>query len=276
MYTMSRLIKLFILSVVLISICYGLFVVIRRPSNDRNWNTDQATLPTITIDGDMVNIQNIRNFTYRSTTDYTPSYYDATYNISDITRVWFAVEPFLQTKIGAAHTLVSFEFSDGRYLAISVEIRKEAGESFSPLKGMLRNYELMYVIADERDVLGLRAIHRKDDVFLYPVKTTPEHAQQLFVSMLTYAQQLEQHPEMYHTVTNNCTTNLAGHVNKLFPNRIPWSFSFLLPAHADETLLSLRLIDDVGTIEELRAKYHINKRAEQYQNDPVFSQHIRL
>lgn len=256
-------------------IAHGILSIVRRPSNDRNWNTDQAILPTITINGDAVHIQNIRNFTYRSTTDYTPNYYDATYNISDITRVWFAVEPFLQTKIGAAHTLVSFEFSDGRYLAISVEIRKEVGESFSPLKGVLRNYELMYVIADERDVLGLRSLHRKDDVYLYPIKTTPERAQQLFVSMLTRAQTLQETPEMYNTVTNNCTTNIASHVNELFPERIPWDSSFLLPKSADEYALSIGLLDTDLPIEEAREKYHINKRAMQFETDPLFSQKIR-
>ncbi len=256
-------------------IAYLILIAVRRPSNDHNWNTDQAILPTITIDGDTVDIQNIRNFTYRSITDYTPDYYDATYNISDITRIWFAVEPFLKTKIGAAHTLVSFEFNDGRYLAISVEIRKEVGESFSPLKGILRNYELMYVIADERDVLGLRAIHRKDDVFLYPIKTTPEHAQQLFVSMLTRAQQLQQHPEMYNTATNNCTTNIAAHVNELFPNRIPWDSTFLLPETADEYALSIGLLDTDLPIEKAREKYHINERAIQFENNSDFSKKIR-
>ncbi len=265
-------IGLFIISIL---IAYTLLVIVRRPSNDRNWNTDQAILPIITIDGDTVDIKNIRNFTYQSTTEYTPNYYDATYNISDITRVWFAVEPFLQNKIGAAHTLVSFEFRDGRYLAISVEIRKEVGELFSPLKGILRNYELMYVIADERDVLGLRAIHRKDDVYLYPIKTTPERAQRLFVSMLTRAQQLQQYPEIYNTIANNCTTNIAAHVNELFPERIPWDNSFLLPKSADEYALSIGLLDTDLPIEKARKKYHINERAMQFETDPLFSQKIR-
>ncbi len=256
-------------------IAYVILLIVRHPSNDRNWNTDQAILPTITIEGDTVDIQNIRNFIYRSTADYTPNYYDATYNISDITRVWFAVEPFLQTKIGAAHTLVSFEFSDGRYLAISVEIRKEVGESFSPFKGMLRNYELMYVIAEERDALGLRAIHRKDDVYLYPINTTPERAQQLFVSMVTRAQQLQQDPEMYNTITNNCTTNIVKHVNTLFPDRITWNKSFLLPKSADEYALSIGLLDTDLPIEQAREKYHINERAKQFETDPLFSQKIR-
>ncbi len=272
---MKKIIVWIGLIIIGILIAYTILIIVRHPSNDRNWNIDQAILPTVTIDDDTVNIQNIRNFTYRSTTDYTPNYYDAIYNISDITRVWFAVEPFLQTKIGAAHTLVSFEFNDGRYLAVSVEIRKEKGESFSPFKGMLRNYELMYVIADERDVLGLRALHRKDDVYLYPIKTTPERAQQLFVSMLTRAQMLQETPEMYNTMTNNCTTNIASHVNELFPERIPWDSSFLLPKSADEYALSIGLIDTNLPIEEAREKYKINERAKQFETAPLFSQKIR-
>lgn len=140
---------------------------------------------------------------------------------------------------------------------------------------MLRNYELMYVIADERDVLGLRAIHRKDDVYLYPVNTTPERAQQFFVSMLTRAQQLQQHPEMYNTATNNCTTNIAAHVNTLFPDRIKWNRSFLLPKSADEYALNIGLLDTDLPIEQAREKYHINERAVQFENQVDFSKKIR-
>lgn len=272
---MLKNIKFIALFIILILFCYFIFVLATPPTNNRNWNMDQAILPIISINKDTVEIKNIRNFKYQSIADYTPNYYDATYKISDVNRIWFVVEPFLKDKIGAAHTLVSFEFSDGRYLAISIEIRKEVGESFSPIKGLLRNYELMYVIADERDVLGLRAIHRQDDVYLYPIKTTPERAQKLFISMLERAQKLQKKPEMYNTITNNCTTNLANHTNSLFPKRIPWNLTFLLPKKADEYALSLGLLDTDLIIEEARTKYHINERAKKFERDDSFSYMIR-
>ncbi len=245
-----------------------------KPSNDRIWNEDQALLPIILKDGDEISIRNIRNFTYETDTKFTPGYYDATYSLKELETVDFLVEPFNGVH-GAAHTLVSFGFKDGRHLAISIEIRKEKGESFSPWKGMAKNYELMYVIADERDVIKLRSNYRHDQVYLYPIKTTPDKAKALFESMLARSEKLRRLPEFYHTILSNCTTNLAKHVNEITPSRIPWTFSQVLPATADQTLYDLGLINTDLTFAEARTKYHINERAEKYANDPDFSHKIR-
>ena len=110
-----------------------------------------------------MHVRNIRNTTYRSTTDYTPAYYDKTFDLDKLTSVWYIVEPFSNWK-GAAHTFLSFGFEDDEYLAISVEIRKEEGEGFSAFKGLFKQYEVIYVIADERDVITVRTNHRRDDV----------------------------------------------------------------------------------------------------------------
>lgn len=245
-----------------------------KPSNDRDWNQDQAVLPIINKDGDEISIKNIRNFTYETDTTFTPGYYDATYNLNEIKSVDFLVEPFNGVH-GAAHTLVSFGFNDGRHLAISIEIRKEKGESFSPWKGMFKEYELMYVIADERDVIKLRSNYRHDQVYLYPIKTTPAKARALFESMIARSEKLRRLPEFYHTILSNCTTNLATHVNEITPALIPWTFSQVLPATADQTLYDLGLINTDLPFEEARTKYHINERAEKYADDPDFSQRIR-
>lgn len=129
-----------------------------RPANDRHWSSDQQILPRATVAGNLVTIRNVRNFEYRSEADYTPRYETRTYDLDKLDSVWFIVERF-PGKPGVAHTLLSYGFGD-EYVAISVEIRKEAGESYSPWKGLLRQYELMYVVADERDVVGLRTNHR--------------------------------------------------------------------------------------------------------------------
>lgn len=242
--------------------------------NDRDWNADQAILPEISRSGDLVTIKNIRNFSYQTDTTFTPAYYDATYNITELQTVDFIVEPFAGVQ-GAAHTFVTFGFADGRHLAISVEIRKEKGEHFSPWKGMLRQYEIMYVIADERDVIKLRSNYRHDQVFLYPIKTTPEKAQALFESMLARAQKTAVEPEFYHTILSNCTTNIADHVNAISPARIPWTWTQLLPADADKTIYDLGLINTDLPFEQARDRFNINERAAKYADAPDFSQKIR-
>jgi hypothetical protein len=188
--------------------------------------------------------------------------------------VWFAVEPFSGFR-GPAHTFVSFGFSDGQYVAISVEIRKEEGESFSPLRGLLRNYELMYVVGDERDLVKLRSNFRRDDVYLYRTTATPEKGRQMFVSMLRRANELAEQPEFYNTLTSTCTTNIVRHVNEIAPKRVPFSYKVLLPAYADELAYKVGLLDTTIPFDSLRARAHINPRAARYADSPEFSRLIR-
>lgn len=252
---------------------FGLWYFSKTPSNDRSWALDQQVLPHAEFSGDEVTVFNIRNFTYQSVSEYTPNYYDRTFNLNDIQSVDYIVEPF--GSIGAAHTFVSFGFSSGDHLAISVEIRKEIGESFSAIKGLLRNYELMYVIADEQDVVKLRTNYRKDDVYLYPVETTRENMQRLFLDMLSRANSLKAQPEFYNTLTNTCTTNIADHINDITPSRVPWDLRLLFPKNSDELAYELGLIDNSIPLEELRKQHQINGKAEQYADSPDFSKLIR-
>jgi hypothetical protein len=252
----------------------GVFAATVRPSNDRNWSPDQAQLSTARFRGDTVDVQNVRNAHYRSTTDYDVRWEDRSYDLSRLESVWFMVEPFSGWR-GPAHTLLSFGFSDGVFVAISVEVRKEMGESFSPLKGLLRRYELQYVVADERDLIGLRANHRRDSVYLYPVRTTPERMRELLVSMLERANTLAAAPEFYNTLTSTCTTNIVRHINVIAPGRVPRSFKVLLPAHADDLAYDIGLIDTELPRERFRAAHLINAQAEQYADSAGFSRGIR-
>ena len=245
------------------------------PSNDRDWSPDQARLPQAAFDGRMVYIDNIRDFTYRSTEDYTPAWSDAAYDLDKLRTLWFVVEPFGAGK-GAAHTFLSFGFSDGNYLCVSVEIRKEKGESFSPFLGLLRKYELMYVVGTERDLIGLRAAHRKDQVILYPIKAPREKIEALFVSMLKRANDLAGHPEFYNTLTNTCTTNLVRHLNEVAEKPIsPWRISVLLPGSSDKLAYDLGLIATNLPFDQAKQKFNITDRARQYAESVKFSQRIR-
>lgn len=271
----GKFFKILLILIICISISYFVFSLIVRPSVNRDWNIDQKVMPEVTFNDDIISIKNIRNIKYRSTTDYDVRYYDKTFDLNKLNSVWYMVEPFTGHGAGAAHTLLSFGFENGDYVSISVEIRKEKGESFGAVKGILRQYELMYVIADENDVIKLRSNFRKDEVFLYPVKTSRENMRKLFVSMLNRSNKLAKEPEFYNTLTSTCTTNIVSHINEIVPGRIPFSFKVLMPAYSDELAYRLGLIDNTIPFEQLRNKYHINERAMKYADDPMFSKKIR-
>lgn len=250
-------------------------VVLRRhPSNDRNWSADQRELATARFAGDSVFVHNVRNVHYRTMHDFDVRYEDRAYDLRRLQSVWFIVEPFSGMK-GPAHTFVSYGFDDGQYVAISVEIRKEVGESFSPWRGASRSYELTYVVGDERDLIGLRANFRHDSVYLYRTTATPSKARQMFVSMLSRADTLAARPEFYNTLTSTCTTNIVRHVNEISPKRVPFSFKTLLPAYADELAYRVGLLDTTVAFETLRARAKINARAAAYADSAGFSRLIR-
>ena len=262
------------ISFVSLALLYALLCVIVRPSSTRNWNLDQKVPVGVTVSSTTISLKNIRNVSYTTTSDYAPAYYDKEFRRGSVKKVWFVVEPFSQR--GLAHTFLSFEFDNGEFLSISVEIRKEVGESFHPIKGLLRRYELMYVVADERDVINLRANYRNDKVYLYPAKISTGKANELFESMLTRAQKLETNPEFYNTLTNTCTTNIVKHINSLSDGAIPFDMRILFPEDSDYYAYELGLIDTTLPKDKIRAAYFINPLAEKAKDDPQFSRIIRM
>ena len=253
---------------------YLLVVLLLHPSNERDWSLDQQRLASAEFSGDSVLVRNVRNAYYRSTTDFDVHWEDRSYDLRQLESVWYVVEPFATWR-GPAHTFLSFGFDNGEYVAISVEIRKERGESFSPLRGLLRQYELTYIVGDERDLIGLRANHRHDDVHLYPMHATRQAARALFVSMLERANALAAKPEFYNTLTSTCTSNIVDHVSLITPEPIPFSYKILLPAYSDDLAFDLGLIDTDLPREEFRAAFRINDLALAHADSVDFSAAIR-
>jgi hypothetical protein len=249
-----------------------------RPSNARTWARDQTRLASATFEGDLVHVKDIRNFHYRSTTDYDPAWYDKTFDLRKLESLWFLVEPFDEGK-GAAHTLMSFGFAGPagpEYLAVSVEIRKEVGEEFSVVKGILRQYELMYVVGDERDLIQLRSNYRKDDVYLYPIRAPKERIRAMLAGMLERANRLREEPEFYNTLTNTCTTNIVRHVEEVAPGRVPrFRREVILPGYSDRLAYDLGLLDTDLPFEKARERFKINERALRAEASPDFSVKIR-
>lgn len=245
----------------------------RSPSNDRDWVVDQSVLPFAEFHGESVTVRNVRNFRYASTTDFTPGWYDRTFDLGDVVSVDFIVEPF--GSVGAAHTFLSFGLADGARIAISAEIRREKGEEFNPLLGVLNRYEIMYVVADERDVVLLRAVHRGHAVYAYPTTATAAQARALLTGMLHRANALAREPEFYNTVTNNCAVTIARHVNDLYPDRVSWNWRLLFPGQSDAYAYELGLIDNALPLDEARRKYRLPEGIGRYADDADFSSEIR-
>ena len=244
------------------------------PSNSRNWSADQAVLPYAEFDGPRVQLHNIRNCSYRTTDDFTVSYYDKTFDLEKLNRVDFIMVPFSELPEGA-HTMLSFGFNDDDYLGISVEVRREKGETYSITKSLANGFELMYVIADERDLIALRTNQRLDDVYLYRANATPEQARALLVDMLERANQLRNQPEYYHLITNNCTTNIMRHINRISPGRVPYNYEVLFSGYSDRLAYRLGLIGDGQSFERAKLAARVNKLAYVHRESPDFSKNIR-
>jgi hypothetical protein len=245
-----------------------------RPSNARTWRPEQSVLVRAVFEGHRVTIHDIRDFAWNSLDRYRPGYYDATFDLDSIESVWFVLTPLSANWRGPAHSFLSFGFAGSRFVAISVEARKEPDETYSALRGLLRGYELMYVVGDERDLIGLR-VALGEDVFVYPIRASREKVRQLFVEMLERANELRERPEFYNTFTSNCTTNIVRHVNRIAPREIPYGPRILLPGYSDALALDLGLLDTDLPLDEARRRFRVNERAERYAGRPEFSARIR-
>jgi hypothetical protein len=247
-----------------------------EPTNERDWQPDVAVLPYATISGDRVTLHNIRNFDYRSETDYTVAYYDKTFDLQQLQSVDIVTSYWMGPDI--AHVFVSFGFAGDDYVAVSIEVRKSKGKEYSTLKGFFRQYELIYVVADERDVIRLRTNYRRnppEDVYVYRVKGSLEAGRRLFMQYVERLNALRAQPEFYNTLTTNCTTNIwmNAHVN---PDRPPLSWKILASGHVPEYLYEERRLEDMGlSFPELQRRAHVNARAQSADSAPDFSRRIR-
>jgi hypothetical protein len=246
-----------------------------HPSHDRLWAEDQSVLPSVEFAGPEVTVHGVRNFQWAGESTYTARWEERRYDLNQVATAWYVLVPFAKAWRGPAHAFVSFGFDDGRYLAISIEARREREEHYGLLKGLLRQFELLYVVGDEHDLIGRRALYDGSEVFLYPVRASREAVRTVFRAMLERANAIHERPEFYNTITNNCTSNLIRHVNQLVPGRIPSSWRAVLPGYSDEVVHRLGLIDSTGTIDAIRARYRINDRARAAWDAPDFSARIR-
>jgi hypothetical protein len=220
-------------------------------------------------------VHNIRNFNYRSETDFTPAYYTKTYDLSKLDSVDLFAIYWMGPAI--AHTIISFGFADQDYLAVSIEARKEKGEAYSTIKGFFRQYEQIYIAADERDVIRLRSNYRNDppeDVYRYRLQSSPELARQFFLDYLQTINELRDRPQFYNTLTANCT-NLIWHHARVSPERIPFSWKLLASGYTPEYLYDMGRLDTSTSFAELTRSAYVNPVAQELGDVVDFSRRIR-
>ncbi len=243
-----------------------------EPRNDRPWQQDVSRLAEAEIDGDLITLRNVRNFDYQSETDYVARWEERTYDLSRLA----GVDMFLcyWGSPSIAHTIVSWRFSGAPPLAISIETRKEVGESYSTIRGFFRQYELHYVVADERDVIRLRTNCRGEDVYLYRLDVPLETARQILVDYLETIDDMRRNPRWYNALTHNCTTVIRHHAMKVAAHK-PWNWRILLNGHLDELGYMRGTVDTSLPFPELRRRSRIVAAARAAGAAADFSARIR-
>lgn len=256
----------------------GLFLVVLiwfisiRPSHDRPWRREVTVMPRAIIDGDHVRLTGVRNFEYRSRDDFTEHYEEREVSISHLTSIDFFVSYW---KIGpVGHTFLSFNFDNAPPVCISIETRPEVGEGFAPIASMFKQFELIYVVGDEHDLVGVRVNHRGEETFMYPIRTSQAGAQRLFRVYLDRINELADRPEFYNLLSNSCTINIVRYAN--VAGRVGrFETDQLLNGFIDRYLYRSGRIDTTLPFDELRRLSHINQAVRTAADAPDFSEQIR-
>ena len=248
-----------------------------RPSNDRDWQPDVLRLPSAEVQGNKLIVHNLRNADYRTETDYTVRYEDRAYDLSKLRGLDLFMIYWGSPAI--AHTILSWQFDGSPPLAISVETRKQNGEEYSTVGGFFKQYEIIYVVADERDVIRLRTNYRNDgageEVYLYRLKTPIPEARGLLLEYVRSMNELVDHPQFYNALTHNCTTSIRRLVTHANPNAPPFDWRFIANGYGDELMYERGNVETRIPFAELKARGRVNAKAKAADHDPLFSLRIR-
>jgi hypothetical protein len=242
------------------------------PSNDRIWADDVARMTTGTVEGNRVALRNVRNFDWRSNTDYTPRWETREYDLHRLESVDMIMSYWTGPAI--AHMLISFGFDDGEHVVFSVEIRRERIEIFSEIGGFFKEFELSIIAADERDVIRLRTNVRGEDTYLYRVRMPVSAMRSLFLGYVEEANTLARVPRFYNTITVNCTT-LVYQMMQRIVGYLPLSYRLILSGYLPKYVYNVGGLDQRYSLQELRARGRISERAREADRSDDFSADIR-
>jgi hypothetical protein len=253
--------------------------VVMQPSHDRNWESGLAKLPHIEVKNDIVKITDLRDYEYLPGRFVSERYAERTVDISKLQKVWFVVEPFEGIPLikfgGIAHTYFVFDFADEKPIVISVEARREKGEKFGLVSGMLNQFELMYVWGTEEDLTFRRVLIEDNNLSMYPLMISRESGQRLFLQLAKTTKELETTPRFYNSLTSNCTNELAKNANKSKPGTIPYNYVWFFPGFSGQLLYDLKLIPHDKPFEEITQRYAISDFVRKHYDKADFSTLLR-
>jgi Domain of unknown function (DUF4105) len=257
-------------------LCVGIIVAWLqiKPSHDRDWVASVAKLPSVTFEGDQAKVRNIRNFDYKTEKDFSVRYYDKTFDLNKLESIDYILV-YWDGNEAVAHAILSFGFSDGEYLSVSVETRVERGEPQSGLRGLFKQYETIYILGDEKDLLRLRTNYRKEDVFLYPTTTDPQIVRKMFNAIMERVNQIASKPEFYNTLSHSCFTSLASDFEKIIARRSFFDFRRIANGYSDEMLFENGWIDSKLSFEDTKRLHYVNQYVTADVDDENYSIKIR-
>ena len=240
-------------------------------SNDKNWAADVAHGITGSVDDDRLSVRNVRNFSWHTETDYIERWEQRTYDLSQLR----SLDLFLVYWMGPsiAHTIMSFGFDDGRYLDFSIELRRTQNDQYSAVAGFFKTHELVFIGADERDLMSLRKI-RNEQIRLYRLRTPPERARALLVEYIGQANDLVVNPKFYNILTTNCTTAIFD-MMRAVTSSVPFDWRIILTGYLPGYLYEHGAVDTRIPLEELRERANVTARVDGNLNDVEFSSRIR-
>jgi hypothetical protein len=244
-----------------------------NPPANADWQGDVAQLATAEIDGDVITFRNVRDFQYRGETDYTPRWTTRQVRLSSLTGVDIAINYWGSPWM--AHPIVNFHFADAPPLAFSIETRKRDGQSYSAIGGLYRQFPLICIVAEEQDILALRAVYRKgEDVYLYRTTLPARHARSRLLDYVNTINELAHRPRWYNAITTNCTTAIRSQDHD--GDRIPWDWRILVNGKGDEMMFEIGKFQTGGlNFAQLKQRAHANAAIIAAHGKPDFSTRIR-
>ncbi|MFP6872078.1 MAG: DUF4105 domain-containing protein [Verrucomicrobiales bacterium] len=272
----GRLRNVAVVCVAIVMLWMLLAYAFTKPRGDLEWEVHCSRSPAVRVleGGGRVEIHNVRQFKWHGSGDFDPSWTFQTYYMDQLQSLDLVVEPLGASEY-FAHTMLSFGFGAERRVVISIEVRREKGESFGILPGFYRQFELFYQINSERDAFTLRATRPDVDLYVFPVKAEAEFIRSLFLDMVREANQLNHHPQFYHSLRANCTTKLFDHVNMEIGSPIGYRREILLPAQAGKLLHELGWMDTDLGYQQAKERFRLGDKVKEFAEHPEFSRKIR-
>ena len=268
---------LIILCIFLVSLPISMWyikVAPRKPTNEGDWVSDNAKTASVTVDGRILKIKNVRDFTWRTSKDHDVKWKEETYNLDDLIGLYYIVEHIHKFR-ALAHTMVTFEFTNERFLTCSFEVRRKKGQRFHPWTGLWRSFTLIQIWATEHDLLWLRTNLRKNETYLFPCATLPEKRESMLLQLCNRSNQLAEKPEFYHTLAKSCTTSLIREANIVTPGKIPFSMGEIMPGYSVKPAIKFGVVQDLGGYKNTKKLARIDKIASELNSQEGYSLAIR-